>query len=408
MESITRYLKNGSELVKLSLPAESDLLEIDNPTIEIDKSSFTNSLKDLLPPTKDGRLSIVVSDKTRLCGYELYLPWVLEVAESKGYNKNNITIFIAYGTHPKQTESESLKTYGESFNHYKFVHHNCDDADSMINIGFTKAGTPVTIRKELNDSDAILLFGAISHHYFAGYGGGRKLIFPGLASREAIYKNHKLFIDFEGGLLNHGCQSGVLAGNPVAEDLEEADSYSPEKIIISGILNKSGEVTRLLFAKDYAEFTSACKKYDSFYRKKDTKQYDLVIASSGGFPKDINFIQTHKSIHNAASFVKDGGTLILLGECRDGLGNENFIGIFDQELKDAVKSLKSNYSGNGGTALSMMTKTERIKINMVTSLSSETCIKLKVNKMLEEDILPFVEQFSGSIAVIENASIIYR
>lgn len=408
MQAISKALKNGSGKIEINLPASCDILEINNPSIEINRVDFENNLSMLIPDHISGKLALVISDKTRLCGYEIYLRWVLDVVEKKGFSKDDICIYIAYGTHPIQSDIESLNAYGEVFKQYTFVHHDCDNSDTMLTIGETSSGTPVTVRKEIVESDLVILFGAISHHYFAGYGGGRKLIFPGLGSRESIYHNHKLFIDFDKHRLNPGCQSGVLDGNPVAEDLKEFDTFFPEKILISGILNKSGEVTRLLIGKNYDDFLVACETYDKIYRKRGVDQYDLVIASSGGYPKDINFIQAHKSIHNAASFVKDGGKLIILGECRDGLGNESFIKVFDNKMEEAVEALRSHYSGNGGTALSMMTKSERINIFMLTSLDDITCKKLGVTRITADMINDIIASNSGTSALLENASIMYR
>jgi len=400
-------LKYGSEKIEVNLPESAVYMEIENPAPEIDRESFTANLVSLIPEKKKGKLSLVVSDKTRLCGYGEFLPWVIEAAGKKGFNRDSITVFIAYGTHPFQSDDESERAYGDSFHNLRFVHHDCDDLASMVKMGTTSRGTQVMVRKEIIESEAVILFGAISHHYFAGYGGGRKLIFPGLASREAIYHNHKLFIDFNTRILHPGCQSGKLEGNPVAEDLKEIDSFFPDKVIVSGILNKKGEVIRLMAGKKYEDFVSACNTYDSIYRKSGMEKFDAVIASAGGYPKDINFIQTHKSVHNAASFVKDGGTLLLLGECRDGIGNESFKKIFDEPREKAVISLGKHYSGNGGTALSMMSKTERINIFMVTSLDADTCSKIGVKKLSADEINPLISAMKGNIACIENASIVY-
>ncbi|NJK98532.1 MAG: DUF2088 domain-containing protein, partial [Bacteroidales bacterium] len=234
----------------------------------------------------------------RLCGYPQYLPWLIEVLIQHGALKENLHFYIAYGTHPLQTEEESLKTYGPVFNEYHFVHHNCTDESVFSIKGTTKRGTNVTVRKDILESTLLITFGAISHHYFAGYGGGRKLLFPGLAQRQAIYHNHGLFLDRATRSLATGCQPGKLEGNPLAEDLREIDDLIPEKISIHGIMNESGKVCRLLVGSSYKDFTEACKIHDSYYRYNSDEQYDLVIASSGGYPKDINFIQAHKSVHH--------------------------------------------------------------------------------------------------------------
>lgn len=404
-------LKYGSREIHLNIPAMAVVPEYTEPEFNISKEKFVQDLQQFLPGDKTnyGEIAIVVSDKTRLCGYSDYLPWLVEALHNKGAKKENIRFYIAYGTHPRQTEEESIKTYGDVYNGYTFIHHDCTDESVFEVQGSTKRGTQVTIRKDILKSTLLITFGAISHHYFAGYGGGRKLLFPGLAQRKEIYHNHGLFLDRSTRALATGCQPGQLNGNPLAEDLKEIDTYIPEKISIHGIMNASGKVCQLLVGKTYAEFEAACKIHDSFYRTNSETQYDLVVASSGGYPKDINFIQAHKSVHHAAAFVKDGGKLVILSECIDKIGSNYFMKYLEAgSFEAAFEMLSENYEGNGGTALSMMTKAKRIRIYMLTSLDEATCKTLGVEKIRDEDIQTIIDGEKGSIAVIRNASILVK
>jgi len=399
--------KYGDNKIALNLPDDKVKLTVNEPTRNIDRNDFNSSLNEILKVSHGNNIGIVVSDKTRLCSYEIYLPWLTANLESRGIDPDDITFYIAYGTHPMQTDEESFNAYGNTFHKYRFVHHDCDDPAEMTDLGTTSRGTSVKVRQDIFNHDLLVLFGAISHHYFAGYGGGRKLIFPGLAGREAIYQNHKLFIDFKASKLDPGCQSGQLSGNPVSEDLKEIDDLLPRKLIISGILDTGGKVAVIKFNRDYGEFMDTCAIYDKSYRSQVEMKFDLVIASAGGYPKDINFIQTHKSLHNAASFVKDKGTLVLLGECRDGIGNKVFIDIFSGTVNEIVDNLKINYSGNGGTALSTLSKTSRINVLMLTELSKDDCRRMGINKVDLAMVKDEIENFSGKAAIIENASIIF-
>lgn len=404
-------LKYGTQEIGINIPSHTIVPDYTQPEFNITKETFTADLNKFLPGDsgKYQNVAVVVSDKTRLCGYPEYLPWLTETLLTKGAEKENIHFYIAYGTHPRQTEEESLKTYGSIYNEYHFVHHDCTD-DSVFEIcGTTRRGTPVTIRKDILGSTLLITFGAISHHYFAGYGGGRKLLFPGLAQRKAIYHNHGLFLDLDTRALAAGCQPGQLNGNPLAEDLKEIDDFIPEKISIHGIMNASGKVCQLKIGKTYANFEDVCRIHDSYYRHNSAELYDLVIASSGGYPKDINFIQAHKSVHHAAAFVKDGGKLIILSECIDKIGSNYFMKYLEAgSFEAAFNMLADNYEGNGGTALSMMTKAKRIQIYMLTSLDETTCRTLGVKKIEAKDIQPLIDTEKGSIAVIRNASILVK
>ena len=354
-------------------------------------------------------MGIILSDKTRLCDYPLYLPWLLEVLENNDAKPANITFYIAYGTHPWQKEEESISSYGETFNKYRFVHHDCTDSDLFENLGRTSRSTKIMIRKDILNSTLIITFGSISHHYFAGFGGGRKLLFPGLAEKKAIYHNHSLFLNFHNKILEEGCQPGKLIGNPVAEDLKEINDLLPERISIHGILNSKGKVCQFIFGKNYDDFEKACKVHDSFFRSKSSRQFDMVIASSGGYPKDINFIQAHKSVHHSAAFVKDNGILIILAECRDGIGTDTFLPLFKaSSWEQLFDILSKKYEGNGGTALAMKAKSGRIHIHMMTSLDKETCDLMGAKKTDIQQIIRLLKNHTGSLAVIDNASMLIR
>jgi nickel-dependent lactate racemase len=404
-------LKYGKKTVELALPSDVTIPEFKEPEFSISQETFTKDLLQYLPddPEKYNNIAVVLSDKTRLCGYPEYLPWLTEILMQKGAKKENICFYIAYGTHPRQTDEESLNSYGTVYRDFRFVHHDCTDNSAFEICGKTKRGTPVTIRKDILNNTLLLTFGAISHHYFAAYGGGRKLLFPGLAERKAVYHNHGLFLDLKSRTLATGCQPGNLEGNPLADDLKEIDSFIPPKISIHGIMNSSGKPCKLMIGNCYNDFLKACEVHDSFYRYNSQKQFDLVIASSGGYPKDINFIQAHKSVHHASAFVKDGGTLVVLLECIDKIGSNYFMKYLEAgSFEAAFLQLEKNYEGNGGTALSMMTKTKRIRILMLTSLDEDTCKTLGTGKTTEEQIQKLIDSEKGTIAVIRNASILVK
>ncbi len=401
-------LKYGSEKIELDVPETADLLRVKEPAYDISHEDFTARLNSLIGErTISGSVAIVVADKTRLCGYNKILPWVVDVLQKRHVDQSDITFYIAYGTHPPQSDEECLHAYGDVYDHYTFVHHDCHDINNFRKLGETKRGTPVLVRHELCDAALILTIGAVSHHYFAGYGGGRKLIFPGLGERSSIYTNHRLFLDAENGTLAPGCQPGNLQGNPLADDLEEVHGMLPPYISIHGILDSKGKVATFSFGSSYDDFREVCKELDACYKIKAQQSYDVVVASAGGFPKDINFIQAHKSVHNAAKLVGDGGTLIVLTECRDGIGSQTFLPYFEMGgWQQTFAHLANDYAGNGGTALAMMEKTGRITIKLVTELTTELCEKIGASKISATEAGELVSTTIGKIAVIDNASLL--
>ncbi len=390
----------------------NETLKIKEPKKAVNKNDFMNHFSPCLPqdPGRLPIISIVVADKTRLCGYRTYLPWIMETLHKKGVHPHQVQFFIAYGTHAKQSDETCLNVYGDIYKTYPFIHHDCRDKRLFTSLGTTRRGTEILVRKDLLESDLIITFGALSHHYFAGFGGGRKLLFPGLGYQSSIYQNHGLFLDRKIKKLAKGCAPGKLEKNPVAADLKEIDdAVKNQRISVHGILDSKGTVCDLIVGRSYADFLKACSRLDSFYTAPDKNQYELVLASCGGFPKDINFIQAHKAINNAAMFVKDKGSLIVLAECMDGIGSDTFIEYFSsQGFNNAFDVLKENYRGNGGTALSMMTKTGRINIFLKTALDVKTCNKIGVKKIDTDEIIQHIKVSGPDIACIKNASLLIK
>jgi len=407
----TINLKYGNEKIPFDLPDQTEILHLDEPETRITASQFASrlspELERLNPDLSD--VAIVVGDKTRLCGYRKFLPVLLATLENCGAAPESVTVFIAYGNHPRQTDDACLAAYGDTYQKIRFVHHDCLDNTAFVNLGKTSRGTSVLIRRDIIDAGFLITFGAISHHYFAGYGGGRKLIFPGLGHRESIYHNHGLFLEPERQTLSPSCQSGILDGNPLAEDLAEFETFRPADLAVHGILDGGGHVRDLLPGGGTDHFRRVCAEYGKNCETTSTDRFDRVIASCGGYPKDINFIQSHKAIDNAAKFVRNGGSLIVLAECPDGVGSKTFLPWFEMgDWEKAFSRLAANYEGNGGTALSMMSKLQRIKVFMVTDLSRSDCEIIGIEKMSKDQAKMFVKQSPGSIAAIPSAGMLVK
>lgn len=406
MKTVT--FKYGDEEIELPIPERAQYLVGKEPLATVDKKILIQDLGRLIGNRKiKGRVAIVVADKTRLCGYQQVLPWVLETLHGKSITDDQITFYIAYGTHLPQSNDECLAAYGEVYQKYRFIHHDCTQLDAFVLLGKTQQGTEIKVRRDVVESDLILTIGAVSHHYFAGYGGGRKLLFPGLGEKKSIYANHELFLDKDNVQLAPGCWPGNVDGNPLAADLKDIHNKLPNYLSIHAILDSEGKPVSYHLGKNYDDFLSVCKMLDDCYKIEVKEPFDLLIASAGGFPKDINLIQAHKSLHNAANLVGDGGTLILFAECRDGIGSTTFLPYFEMGgWNTAFQDLTDNYTGNGGTALAMMEKTNRIEIILVTSLSGAICTKLDVDKRTIEQVARLINRQSGRVGIIQNSSLL--
>ncbi len=404
-------MKYGSEEYPLSFGTKTVYLQHREPALNTHPDDFQQLLASRLP-ISDSRITnvgIVVADKTRLSQYPEYLPVLTGYLVDSGISPSEITFYIAYGTHAPQTEQECLDCYGDTYSKFRFVHHDSRATEGFRTLGTTSRGTVVEVAKEVLQHEMLITFGAVLHHYFAGFGGGRKLLFPGLGAFTSILQNHRLFLDFSNRTLATGCQAGRLDGNPLAVDLEEISRMLPPRLEIHALLNSQKQVCELYIGESEQDFREVCQFYDHYFRWDGDEQFDLIVASAGGYPKDINFIQAHKSAHNAASFVKNGGNLVIFAECRDGLGNPDFMELFDNSGREKLfGQLETEYQNNAGTAMAMLEKTERIHIHMVTSLEAGVCEIMGARKCTVEETQSIIDREKGTVAVLENAGMLYR
>lgn len=261
------------------------------------------------------KIVIITSDVTRPVPSYKILPAILEELWLAGAKPEDVTVVFALGSHRKQTPDEMKKLVGE------VVYHQvrCIDGDpeDFVHMGTTKLGTPVDITRIVAEADRRIGVGNIEYHYFAGYSGGAKAIMPGVSTRAAIQNNHSRMVLPEAA-------AGRLEGNPVRMDIEEAMAYCPLDFILNVVLDEYKEIICAVAGHTIQAHRAGCQFLDRLYRKEIGQRADIVIASQGGAPKDLNLYQTQKALDNAKHAVKPGGIIILVGSCKEGLGEEVF------------------------------------------------------------------------------------
>jgi nickel-dependent lactate racemase len=313
---------------------------------------------------------IVTSDVTRPTGSEVYLPLLVARLNAAGIRDGDIEIVIALGIHRKQTEAEHRKIVGELYGRIKVTDHDCDDPGALVYLGDTARGIPVEVNRRVAEAQHLILTGAVTFHYFAGFGGGRKSLLPGVSSRRSCMASHF-------ALLNQGEASGKhpkavtgnLEGNPVHEAMLEACAMRPPDFILNTILAPDKRIMAV-FAGDWrSAHLAGCRFYADAFSYPISEKADLVVVSCGGFPKDINLIQAHKSMEYGSRALKPGGVMILLAECRDGYGNATFFNWFSyKSCAELESALRKRYEINGQTAWSVKEKAERFRIVLVSQL----------------------------------------
>lgn len=314
------------------------------------------------------KVVIVTSDITRYTGSEIYLPLLVDRLNRQGIADDDIEILIALGIHRKQSDHEHRKILGKLYGRLRVTDHECDDPDALTCIGTTTNGIEVSINRKAVEAAHLILTGAIGFHYFAGFSGGRKSVLPGIAGRKACMASHFTVLNQgEGSGKNPLAVTGNLGGNPVHQAMVEGCAMAKPAFILNTVLAADKRVIAAFAGDWYEAHEAGCRFYHDKFSYPLTAKADLVIASCGGFPKDINLIQAHKSMEYAAQAIKDGGVMILLAECRDGFGNGTFFNWFrHKNLGEFEATLRAQYEINGQTAYSLLQKALRFRIILVS------------------------------------------
>ncbi len=317
------------------------------------------------------RLLLVIPDHTRRCRVDEILRRLLaglEVLDSPV-----IHILVANGSHVLQPESTVRDLVGaDIYERYEVRQHDSQDQASLHYFGRTDYGTPVYLNSLVRDADVVVTIGGILFHYFAGFGGGAKMLLPGVAGYETIRVNHRRTIDEAGAHFHSGCREGLLDGNPVYMDLAQVDNMVPDVLSLQVVLNPQKEFVFAQAGPMLAVHRQACQIVKSTYSVAIPARADVVVASAGGFPSDVNLIQSHKSIHHAFRAVKPGGVLLMLAECREGIGSKTFMSAIAAGDSAAIgRYLLTNYVINGQTALALKAKAEQVQIHLVSGLDPD-------------------------------------
>jgi len=329
------------------------------------------------------KVVIVVDDATRQAPSNVMILPVLAELNAAGVKDENITVIFGCGTHRAVNAEEAAKLLGEEvLKRVKTISHDCK-AQNLVYVGTTrKHGNKVYLNRAFAEADVKVLLGDVDFHYYAGYGGGRKSVLPAVTGEETIKHNHAM-------LLHANARTGVLAGNPVHEDMTEAARMAKVDFILNVVTNSKGEIVKA-FAGDVEQaFLEAVRVVDEMYRVTVDRRADIVVASAGGYPADINLFQAYKAVDNALEVVKRGGVIILVAECPEGHGDQVFYDWMVRfgELKAVEREIKRNFVLGGHKAYYLMKALQNHQIILVSSLPdyyAANVFKLKTTRAVND------------------------
>jgi len=331
---------------------------------------------------------VVVNDMTRPTPNQEILPPLLAEIEQAGIKAEDITLIIATGIHRHHTEEENRSVFGaEIADRYRIVNHDCDR--NLISLGRLSNGLELEINRTAAQADLLVTIGVVGLHYFAGYSGGRKSILPGIASRQAIEANHKMMSDRRACLGNY-------QDNPVSDLMLEAARRAEVDFILNVVTQSKHDIAYCAAGEVAAAWLEAVRFCEKINTVEIASRADIVLASCGGYPKDINMYQAQKALDSALLAVKPGGSIILIAECREGLGEDTFQAWIEQSdcPQDIVDRFNHRFELGGHKAYAICRVLDHAQILLLSDLTPEQVRKMYMQpvKNLEEALTLAMER----------------
>lgn len=320
---------------------------------------------------------------------------------------------VACGNHPAPSDDEIKKIFGR-FNRpddSKVMIHDSKDQSSLKEIG-ERDGNKLYLNRNLFDYDKLIVIGSVEPHYFAGFSGGRKAFLPGLADLETNRRNHAMAVSMN-------AQPMALDGNPVAEDMQKfLDSIDlPDLYSFQAVVGRSHEVIDCFCGDIETSFLQAIELTKKVYSFSTNRQFDLVIAEMRP-PLDRNLYQLQKAVENCHAAVRDGGTIVAISKCEEGVGNDEFYHLAGklQDGETVLSHAEMPMPPMGIHKLSRIVRMgQRINVKALTGLKREiveqiffepaVSIEAEMQKLRPEDSTPLdilLVRDAGLMAVIVN------
>ncbi len=398
------WLPYGKTDVCVRVPARNLLGTIEpkeQPTAEDAKAEVERALKEPIGAKRlsefvkpEYKVAIVVDVASRKTPGEILLLPVLAELNGAGIKDENVTVVFGCGTYPAVKPEEAARLIGEeALKRVKTVSHDCRAPD-LANVGTTKShGNRVLVNRTFMEADVKVLLGDVDLNYYAGYGGGRKGVLPGICGEETIKQNH-------GMLVSANARSGNLVDNPVHVDMTEAARLAKVDFIVNVVANRKGEVVRAFAGDLEAAFLEAVKLYENMYSITVDRRGDIIVVGAGGYPADVSLYEAYKGLDNALDAVKRGGVMILVAECTEGHGNQVFYDWMMRlaDIKNVEREIKRNFVLGGYKTYYLLKALQNHQIILVSSLPeyyASSVFKLKTARAVN-DALTEAFKIAGS------------
>lgn len=313
----------GRQGLNLDVPETADVFLVrEMATLADEASAIRDALRHPIgSPSLGTRLrpgmtvAVVHTDITRATPNDRLLPVILAELEAGGIRREDIVLINGLGTHRPQTEDELRTMLGDAVvDNYRCLQHDALDEARLVSLGESSRSHPLKVNRELMEADLKILTGFIEPHFFAGYSGGPKAILPGVAGAATVFANHSpaMIADPNAGF-------DRTVGNPIWEEMLEAGRRVENTLLVNVTLNRENAITGVFAGDLRAAHAAGCDFVRQSSRFEIAKPYDVVVTTNSGYPLDQNLYQCVKGMAAAARAVRQGGAILLLAACEEGL-----------------------------------------------------------------------------------------
>ncbi len=302
-------------------------------------------------------------------------------------------IIIATGSHSRPSDRWIEKRIGKREN---IIIHDAEDAQFTY-FGTTSFDNEIYLNSDIENTKKLVVITSVEPHYFAGFTGGRKSFLPGIARYETIERNHH-------HALNENARTLNLKGNPVHEEMMEVCHFVQEKkdiFCVNMIQDAEGNLADIKYGDIEDSFYDACEVSRNLHSTTIKKQYDAVVTVAAP-PLDMSLYQSQKAMEHAKPAVKDGGTLVLISACREGIGPSNFYDLLKSGPPDEVMGkIRTNYKLGWHKTTKMLEALQHYDVYAVTDLPNKLLDVVNITPWCFSDL----DKIRGNILVMPNGGI---
>jgi len=258
------------------------------------------------------RVAIVIPDITRPLPTDRLLPWLLQTIAH--VPDTQIVIINGTGSHRANTPSELATMVGPAIlSRYRVVNHDSHDTSTLASAGVGADGHPVLLHREYVNADRRIVLGFIEPHFMAGFSGGAKAVFPGIAAIDAIMRYHDARM-----IGDPKTTWGLLKGNPTQDRIRHDGTLLPIDFCINVTLNRDRRITQFFCGDVLIAHDRGCAFSRETAMVPCDRPFDVVVTTNSGYPLDQNLYQAVKGMSAAAQVVAPSGYIATAARCNDG------------------------------------------------------------------------------------------